>query len=89
MTTYRAAAPDTLRIVPLDVLTLVHHRPAGATHLLAEPAPEILAALQTGECDAAALLERLSARFDLAADARDGIAARLAELVETGLVATA
>lgn len=86
MTRYRAAAADTVRIVPLDDLTLIYHRPAGATHLLAEPAPEILAALGEGPADADELFARLASRFDLEPDARGGIVAHLDELVATGLV---
>jgi PqqD family protein of HPr-rel-A system len=67
---------------PLDGLTLIYHRPSGATHLLAEPAPEILAALDAGPADAGELLVRLGA---VEGDA-GALAARLAELVETGLV---
>ena len=88
MTVYRAAAPDALVIVPLDALTAVYHRPAGATHLLVEPAPEILSALAEGKADVATLLARLAERFELDADAHDAIVARLDELVAAGLVAT-
>ncbi len=86
MTRYRAAAGDTVRIVPLDDLTLVYHRPAGATHLLAEPAPEILAALGEGPTDADELFARLARRFDLQPNARGGIVVHLEELVAAGLV---
>ncbi len=89
MTVYRAAATDALVIVPLDELTAVYHRPAAATHLLIEPAPEILRALAEGEADAATLLARLADRYDLDADAGEGIVARLDELVAAGLVAAA
>lgn len=88
MTTYRAAPAAALRIVPLDAFTAVYHRPAGATHLLTEPAPEILAALQAGDTDAAGLRARLADRFELADDAAAAIEARLCELVAAGLVAT-
>lgn len=89
MTTYRAGLAGDYRIEPLDSLTLVHHRPAGATHLLAEPAPELLAALFAGPADADALLERLAARFDLDPAACEGVVAHLEDLVAAGLVATA
>lgn len=89
MAVYRAAPADALSIVPLDELTLVYHRPAGATHLLAEPAPEILSALGEGEADVEALLDRLRLRFDLDPAAREGIAAHLDDLVAAGLVTTA
>ena len=78
-----------LIVHPLDDFTLFYHRPAGATHLLSEPAPEIIAALQAGPADADTLLTRLAAQFDLSDDARTGILARLDELVAAGLVTTA
>lgn len=79
---YRAAAPDALKLVPLDDLTLAYHRPSGATHLLAEPAPQIVAALQDAPDDLAGLL----ARFDLCEDDAPALAERLDELVAAGLV---
>jgi PqqD family protein of HPr-rel-A system len=82
---YRAGPAADYRIVPLDELTLVYHRPAGATHLLAEPAPELLAALIEGQSDADALL----ARFALGEGDRAALIERLDELVAAGLVATA
>lgn len=85
MTAYRAGPAADYRIVPLDELTLVYHRPAGATHLLAEPAPELLAALIEGQSDADALL----ARFALGEEDRAALTERLDELVAAGLVATA
>ena len=45
VTHYRAAAPETLRIVPLDALTLVYHRSSGITHIVDAPVPEILETL--------------------------------------------
>lgn len=89
MTIYRGPPADAVQAIPLDELTVVHHRPAGATHLLAEPAPQILAALAEGPADVDALLARLAMRFDLDAAARDGIVAHVEELVAAGLVATA
>lgn len=76
-------------MVPLDDLTLVYHRPAGATHLLAEPAPQILAALADGPAGIDALLDRLGSRYDLEPAARDGIVAHLDDLIAAGLVSTA
>lgn len=77
-----------LAVRPLDEFTLFYHRPAGATHLLSEPAPEIVAALQAGPADADALLVRLADRFDLGDDARAGLLAHLDELIAAGLVTT-
>ena len=82
MTVYCAPFPEALRLVPLDELTLVYHRPAGTTHLLAEPAPQIIAALQERPDDLAGLLTRFAAGEDEAA----ALAERLDELVAAGLV---
>lgn len=81
-----AADPRAARIaVPLDAMVAVYHRPSGATHLLASPAPELLEALGDGPADATELLARLAARFELADGDVAVIAARADELVETGL----
>lgn len=83
---YRAADPATLRIVPLDALTLVYHRASGITHIVDAPVPEILAVLAEGARDVAGLLAVLAARFDLADPDPAALAARLDELVAAGLV---
>ena len=85
-TTYRAAPPDSLVIVPIDLLTAIYHRRSGQTHLMAAPAPEILAALGQEALDAEALLARLQADYDLVDADAAALAARLEELVATGLV---
>lgn len=85
MTRYRAAAPDTLRIVPLDALTLIHHRASGITHIVDAPVPEILTALAV-PITADALLDRLRREHDLAYPDPAALAARLDELVAAGLV---
>ncbi|MBI0476635.1 HPr-rel-A system PqqD family peptide chaperone [Sphingomonas sp. MA1305] len=83
---YRAAPADTLLSVGLDTFTAVFHRPSGITHLLASPAPEILACLADGPLDDAALMARLEVSFDVADADVAALRARLAELVDTGLV---
>jgi PqqD family protein of HPr-rel-A system len=83
---YRAAAAEVLRIVPLDDLTVIFHRPSGLTHLVTTPAPEILEALGQEPLTRSALLARLDGRFDLADASVDALDARLEELVATGLV---
>ncbi len=83
---YRAASPDTLVIAPLDVLTAIYHRASGQTHLMAAPAPEILALLGEEEMTGEALLDRLRADYDLVDADVLALAARLDELVETGLI---
>ena len=83
--TYRADPPEGLRIVPLDSLTAIYHRASGQTHVVAEPMPEILAALSEGAADVPALI----ARFGIADSekTRALLNERLKELVATGLVA--
>jgi PqqD family protein of HPr-rel-A system len=84
---YSADPPSAVRQVVLEGLTALFHRPSGTTHILAPPAPQILAALAEGPADAAGIAARLTATFDLAADdAPAAIAARLAELEAAGLV---
>jgi len=86
MTHYRAALPETLRIVPLDALTLIYHRASGITHIVDSPVPEILEALGQAPLSAADLLARLAARFDLVDADPEALDVRLDELVATGLV---
>lgn len=82
--TYRADPPDGLRIVPLDSLTAIYHRASGQTHVVAEPMPEILEALGTGETGIAGLLARLGLPEN--DDMRAVLGERVSELVATGLV---
>jgi PqqD family protein of HPr-rel-A system len=83
---YIADPESALSIVALDGLTLLFHAPSGMTHIVAAPAPEILAALREGPADAPALIRRLRARFDFEGEAEAAIHARLAELEAAGLV---
>jgi PqqD family protein of HPr-rel-A system len=85
VTTYRAAAPATLRIVPLDELTLIYHRASGITHVVDSPVPEILDALGEEALDVDALLARLSEQFELTDADPLALAVRLDELVAAGL----
>ncbi|MBB4096877.1 HPr-rel-A system PqqD family peptide chaperone [Sphingomonas kyeonggiensis] len=83
---YRAAAPETLRIVPLDALTLVYHRASGVTHVVDAPVPEMLEALDRDDLTVDQLLTRLSDSYDLLDADPAALAIRLDELVEAGLV---
>ncbi len=57
------------------------------THILAAPAPQILAALAGAPGDAAAIVERMAQTFEVEAeDEEAAIEARLAELEAAGLV---
>ena len=84
---YRAARPETMVAADLPPFAAVYHRESGTTHLLIEPAPEILAALADEPLALEGLRARLAERFDLADG--DALSARLEELVAAGLVATA
>jgi PqqD family protein of HPr-rel-A system len=85
---YKAEPADRRLVEPLDAMTLIYQRRSGITHMVAEPVPEILAAMGEDVIDAAALVARLTAQFNLsdAEDAENVIAARLEELAELGLV---
>ena len=86
MASYRAAAPATLRIVPLDALTLIYHRASGITHIVDAPVPEIIEALGDEALSVDTLLARLSEEFDLTDADPMALAIRLDELVVAGLV---
>lgn len=81
---YIADAESAVTAVALDGLTVLFHASSGMTHIVASPAPEILAALRQGPADAGELLRRLRARFDF--DGDEAIHARLGELETAGLV---
>lgn len=82
--TYAACQP--FKLVTLDGLSAIYHRASGATHVVAEPVPQILEALGQDALTLAQLLARLGAAYDLA-DADEGaLTARLDELTALGLV---
>jgi PqqD family protein of HPr-rel-A system len=84
---YIADPPEAMLMVELDGLSILYHRPSGLTHILAAPAPQIIAALAGQAGDAAEILARISAQFEPEAEeAPAAIAARLAELEAAGLV---
>lgn len=85
MTCYRAAPAATLRVEPLDALTLIYHRASGMTHLVDSPVPELLELLAE-PMTADAALAALGARFELVDADAGALAARLDELVASGLV---
>jgi PqqD family protein of HPr-rel-A system len=73
--------------VALEALTALYHRPSGMTHILAPPAPQILAALAASPADAGELLVRIASGFEVEAeDPTAALEARLAELEAAGLV---
>lgn len=84
---YHAEPEDQRLIEPLDSMTLIYQRRSGITHIVAEPVPEILAAMGSDVVDAKTVAERLMAEFEMdAGDAEDVVVARLEELATLGLV---
>lgn len=84
---YRAEPANNQLIEPLDAMTLIYQRRSGITHIVAEPVPEILAAMRSDVVDAMTVAERLAVDFDMdATDAEAIVAARLEELALLGLV---
>ena len=85
---YIADPSHEMRTVELDGLTACFHRPSGMTHILAPPAPQILAALAERPGTVSEVLERIGERFEVGNDAAalEAVAARLAELEAAGLV---
>lgn len=86
---YRAEDADALIIQPLDAVTLIYHRRSGITHIVAEPTPQILAAMGDGSMTAKAVTQKLSEDYDLGdtAEAQAVVSDRLEELAQLGLVA--
>jgi PqqD family protein of HPr-rel-A system len=84
---FHADPESAVESVALDGLIVLFLAPSGMTHIVAPPAPEILAALRLGPADAGELLARLRAWYDFEGDeAADAIEARLDELEAAGLV---
>jgi PqqD family protein of HPr-rel-A system len=81
---YRADPPALLRVVELDSLTAIYHRRSGQTHLVAEPVPEILAVLSSGDADLSEILKQL--KLDDISETREALPERLDEMIATGLV---
>lgn len=88
-TQFRAENSDNIIVESLDMITLIYQKRSGITHLVAEPMPQILAALGGQALDIAALIDRLATKFDLDPNEQDThavIAARIDELMALGLV---
>lgn len=84
---YKAEPADQLLVEPLDAMTLIYQRRSGITHIVAEPVPEILAAMGVDSLDATEVAAKLAAQFELdTTDAEAVVAARLEELALLGLV---
>ena len=74
-------------MIELDGLTALYHRRSGTTHVLAEPAPEIIGALAGQALDLAGLASVLG--VECSPDNLAALSARLDELCEAGLVSRA
>lgn len=91
-----AALPGhAIKRVRLGGLEAIYHAPSGITHLLAQPVPELLDALdEAGDgrfVTSAEMAVRIAERFDLVGDdpqeaPEQVLAERLAELAALGLV---
>jgi PqqD family protein of HPr-rel-A system len=82
------ADPDPLAgALDLEGLTLFYHPRSGTTHMLAPPAPQILAVLAGAAGDAGDVVARIGKLFEVESeDAEAVISARLGELEAAGLV---
>lgn len=85
---YRTDFPGQCRTHLIDGMTLIFHRPSGATHFLDSPVPEMLALLGAAPAAAAELAEKLCDQLGIAFDdeAVAVVETRLGELVASGLV---
>ena len=88
---YRAEPPELRLAREMGVMTLIYHRRSGVTHMVSDPVPQILDALDAlGLSDAAAVANHLARSFDLSsedgADVDAIVVARLEELAVLGLV---
>ncbi len=83
-----AVLPGQYRIVTFDGLAAIYHRRSGQTHIVSEPLPEILLALEDGPLTPEGLLARLSvdAAISVESDPGDELVARISELEAIGLV---
>ena len=79
-----ADPPDCYRIVELDELSALYHLRSGLTHILAPPAPQLIALLAEAPADLDAIAAAIADRFEV--EDADALAARLAELEAAGLV---
>lgn len=86
---YCAGPRDDYLIRPVDDLTLVYHRPAGITHVVAPVIAAILDVLCGAEMTAAEVAVRLAERHSFETgedDVRAAIAARLDEMASLDLL---
>lgn len=84
---YRGPPADACVTVTLDPFVALYDRRSGATHLLAEPAPQLLEILAAGPLTLAELRARLAAAFDLPDMSDAALQERVRELAAAGLIA--
>ncbi|MEZ5710711.1 MAG: HPr-rel-A system PqqD family peptide chaperone [Blastomonas sp.] len=89
---FAAVQADAILREPLDGFEAVYHRSSGLTHLLAEPAPQLLDLLTDTPLTVAEIAGQLEGAYDLVPDGEADIpiaeivAHRLEELAALGLV---
>lgn len=84
---YAAPPADAVTAVELEPFVALYDRRSGITHLLTEPAPQLLEMLASGPLSFPELCTRLAGTFDLPDLTDAALAARLDELVAAGLLA--
>ena len=88
LTCYRGPKSGDLIVHVLDSMTLVFQRSSGITHVVGDPIPAIVKAIE-GQClTASGVAERLAASFDMEADGdvTEIVSARLDELAQIGII---
>lgn len=91
-TLYHIRNIENIRLHPLDYMTLLYDKLSGITHIIAEPAPEIIAALGSKSMRVDQIERELQKQYDLESfdesddSFADIITARLEEFVMLGIV---
>lgn len=86
---YRAGPRSAYIVRPVDDLTLIHHRPAGSTHVVAPVVVAILETLHERARDVEAVVRALGKRHvftETDGDVRESIALRLEELADMDII---
>lgn len=88
MVRYRADPPEMNAVYDVESMTLLYHRPSGATHLLVSPASEIIGLLQYESRTLNEIVDQLAVQLDFEVDDEAGelVMARLTELERAGLI---
>ena len=88
---YRFRCYENIRFKNLDCISLVYDRLSGITHVVTEPAPQIIQVLGQDTLSARQIETAMKRQFDMMTDDGDNefediIAARLDEFVNLGLM---